>query len=424
MNGRHVNRVRQPVDHEVTVPGSKSVANRAIMCSVLASGASVLVGVPDGDDTRLMIQGCRVFGASIRVDGDVISIQSGIDRSDSDPTSINAGLGGTTSRFLTALAATRVGTVTVTGDLGLQKRPMADLHDALHELGVSLFWHGASGALPVTVSDGPVQGGTVTVSAEASSQFASALVLAAPAMSRGLRLNVPSPRVSSGYLDMSIMVAREFGAKILVEGDSISVDFGGYQGRVYHVEPDASSASFVFAVPAIVGGRVVVPGMGRVTMQPERLFPNVLRKMGCTVEIVDSSLVVSRDPREPLRGVDIDMSAMSDAVPILAAIATRATSPSRIRGVGFIRDKESNRIDGLAGELRKVGAEVAVETDGLSIIPGTPRSAIVNTLGDHRIAMAFGVLGLAGGNVIIQNPEVVAKSWPSFWEVLDRFSRP
>lgn len=407
-----------PLDAVVRVPGSKSIANRAIACAVLAEGASAIEGVPDGDDTRRLIEACVAMGATIRVEGASVAVEHGIDRASPEPVRVDAGLGGTTSRFLTALAALRSGSVTVSGDHALRRRPMADLHGALRAIGAGVEWHEGDGELPVTISGGPVAGGSVEVSGGTSSQFASAMLLAGPAMRDGLRLVVPPPRVSAGYLEMSVEVARAFGASVEVLGNAIAVRSGGYRGRRYAVEPDASSASFVFAAAALVGGRIVVPGLGAARLQPELAFARVLGRMGCTVESTGADLAVSREPGAPLRGVEVDMSEMSDAVPVLAAVATRATGPTRITGVGFIRGKESNRIEGLAQELRKIGASVEVESDGFIVEPGRPVAATIDSLDDHRIAMSFGVLGLVGGPVTVVDPSVVDKSWPAFWDVL------
>jgi 3-phosphoshikimate 1-carboxyvinyltransferase len=409
---------RSVLDVVLDVPGSKSIANRAIVCAVLADGPSTIENVPDGDDTRLLIAGCRELGASLRLVGSTVVVDSGIDRVASVDAIIDAGLGGTTSRFLTAVAAVRSGRTTITGGSGLRRRSMDGLHDALQHVGAVIEWSEERGKLPVTVSGGPVAGGHVSVSSESSSQFASALVLAGPAMLGGLILTIPGPRVSAGYLEMSVAVARSFGASIRKEGDAIHVERGGYRGRRYVVEPDSSSASFAFAAAALIGGRVVVRGASGSRLQPERDFPQVLEQMGCTVEAIGEDLAVSRPPGGSFVGVDADLSEMSDAVPILAAIATRASGPTRIRGVGFIRGKESNRIDDLAMELRKLGAHVEVVEDGLIIVPGSPTGAVIDPHDDHRIAMACAVRGLAGGPVSVQDPGVVANSWPGFWDVL------
>ncbi len=416
--------IGSPLDATVVVPGSKSIANRAIVCAVLAAGTSTIENVPDGDDTRLLIAGCRALGARIRLFGTTVVVDAGIDPSAAADVAIDAGLGGTTSRFLTAVAAVRAGRTTLTGGAGLRRRAMDGLHDALLDIGARVEWMGERGRLPVTVSGGPVAGGRVTVSAESSSQFASALVLAGPAMRDGLRLAVPGPRVSNGYLEMSVQVARSFGATIAVSADTIEIGPGAYRGRHYVVEPDASSASFAFAAAALVGGRVVVRDAAGTVLQPERDFPAILERMGCAVEAQGTDLVVSRRPGSPLVGVDADLSEMSDAVPILAAVATRASGPTTIRGVGFIRGKESNRIDDLAVELRRAGAGVEVREDGMRVVPGAPTSVEVDPRDDHRLAMAFAVLGLAGGPVTVLDPGVVAKSWPAFWDVLAGLVRP
>jgi 3-phosphoshikimate 1-carboxyvinyltransferase len=410
--------VGSPLDATVSVPGSKSIANRAIVCAVLADGSSTIDNVPDGDDTRLLIEGCRALGATIRILGTTVVVDAGIDRSAGTDVLIDAGLGGTTSRFLTAVAAVRAGRTTLTGGAGLRRRAMDGLHDALLDIGAQVDWSGERGRLPVAVSGGPVAGGRVTVSAESSSQFASALVLTGPAMRDGLRLVVPGPRVSNGYLQMSVQVARSFGATIAASADTIEIGHGAYRARHFVVEPDASSASFVFAAAALVGGRVVVRGAAATVLQPEGDFPAILERMGCAVEAQGTDLMVSRRPGSPLVGVDADLSEMSDAVPILAAVATRASSPTTIRGVGFIRGKESNRIDDLATELRRAGAGVDVRDDGMRIVPGAPIAVDIDPRDDHRLAMAFGVLGLAGAPVTVSDPGVVAKSWPAFWSVL------
>ena len=420
---RIVQPIGSAVDATVVVPGSKSIANRAIVCAALADGPSTIENVPDGDDTRLLVQGCRALGADVRIDGTTVVVASGIDRTSGAESSLDAGLGGTTSRFLTAVAAVRAGRTTVSGAPGLVRRSMDGLHDALISIGASVEWSGERGRLPVTVSGGPVSGGAVTVSAESSSQFASALVLAAPAMRDGLRLAIPGPRVSNGYLDMSVSVAGSFGATVRPDGESIDVAPGGYRGRRYVVEPDASSASFAYAVAALAGGRVAVRGAAGASLQPERAFPWILERMGCSVVEDGPDLVVSRAPGAPLRGVEVDLSEMSDAVPILAAVATRATGRTRIHGVGFIRGKESNRIDDLAVELRKTGAGVEVEQDGLTVVPAGSHGAVVDVHDDHRIAMAFAVLGLVVGPMSVRDPDVVAKSWPAFWDALADLSR-
>jgi 3-phosphoshikimate 1-carboxyvinyltransferase len=217
----------------------------------------------------------------------------------------------------------------------------------------------------------------------------------------------------------------EFGVgAVLVGDDSIEVDEGRYLPTTYRVEPDATSAGYPLAVAAVSGGTIVVSGLTGASLQGDVRFGDLLASMGCSVDWRDDSMAVTRDLARPLTGLDVDMADMSDLVPTLAVVAVTASSPTRIRGVGFIRGKESDRLGDLAAELAKAGADVAVEGDGLLIDPSnaTLHGARLATHHDHRLAMAFGVLGTVVGGIEVEDPSVVTKSWPGYWEMLDRIT--
>jgi 3-phosphoshikimate 1-carboxyvinyltransferase len=408
------------IDAVVTVPGSKSIANRVLICAALARGSSTIKGLPDGDDTQAMLQSLRMLGAIINLDGDTARFEHSIDLNRMDEVTVNANLAGTTARFLTAIGALRKGPLTVTGNEALRSRPMKDLHLALDQLGAGVSWQSEIYCLPVTVQRGESCSDSVQVSANTSSQFVTSLMLIAPILENGLRIELVGEIISLPYILMSASVMKAFGAAVRIEdGRIIIIDGGGYVGCEFTVEPDASSASYPFASAAIVGGHVRVNGMSSVMLQGDSRFVDVLRKMGCAVAEDQGGITISRETDTPLRGVDIDMAEISDLVPTLAIVAMFAETSTRIRCVGFIRNKESDRIGDLASEMRRLGANVVEHPDGLEILPQTLHSGRCDTHHDHRLAMAFGVAGLKLAGVVIGDPNVVSKSWPQFWGMLE-----
>ena len=408
------------LDAIVNVPGSKSIANRALVCAALARGASSIKGLPDGDDTQAMLQSLQVLGATILLEKSDAQIEKAIDMDRLEPVSVDANLAGTTARFLTAIGALRRGPMTVTGGESLRSRPMKDLHVALGDLGAILSWQDEKYCLPVTVQRGESYADSIEIASDTSSQFVTALMLIAPMLENGLKIELIGNVISLPYITMSALVMRAFGANVrLVDGRNIVIDGGGYVGCEFTVEPDASSASYPLAAAAVVGGRVRVNGMCSNMMQGDSRFVDVLRQMGCEVSEDRLGVTISRDTSTALRGVDVDMSEISDLVPTLAIVAMFATTSTRIRGVGFIRNKESDRIGDLANEMRKLGANVIEHLDGLEISPQVLRSGRCDTHHDHRLAMAFGVAGVKQAGVIIGQPQVVSKSWPNFWEMLE-----
>ena len=408
------------LDAVATVPGSKSIAHRALICAALARGESTITGLPDGDDTQAMLQGLNMLGATFSLNGVDAHIQGSIDLDRTDAITVDANLAGTTARFLTAIGALRRGPVTVTGNESLRSRPMKDLHLALEQLGAGVSWQNDKYCLPVTVQRGESHTHSVQVAADTSSQFVTSLMLIAPIFPDGLTIELTGDVISLPYIVMSASVMKSFGAQVRIADNRIIViDGGGYVGCQFAVEPDASSASYPFAAAAVVGGRVRVHGMRSNMLQGDSRFVDVLRQMGCQISEDQAGITVGRDANRPLQGVDIDMSEISDLVPTLAIVAMFAKTPTRIRNVGFIRKKESDRIGDLACEMRGLGANVLEHEDGLEISPHALHGGSCDTHHDHRIAMAFGVAGLKLPGVIIDQANVVSKSWPQFWEMLE-----
>ncbi len=412
----------RPVDATVEVPGSKSIANRALVCAALASGTTVLRGVPDGDDVAAMLDCLEVLGVGVgRIDGGVVVSGGGPARLDSGPAVLPARLAGTTSRFVTALAALAPGEHVVDGLPPLRARPMAPLHDALAALGVGVTPAETWGHLPVTIA-GPLRaGGTIALRGDVSSQYLTALMLIGPYLAGGLTLRLTTPLVSRPYIVLTAAVMASFGlSDVEITDDLIHIPTGQYVAGDHAVEPDASSASYPLAIAAMRGGRVRVDGLTAASVQGDAVFADLLGQMGCTVARDDDGTTVQRDG--PLIGIDVDMADCSDLVPTLAVVATAATTPTTIRGVGFIRGKESDRIGDLCAELRHAGVHATELADGLRIEPSTVRPARLGTHHDHRLAMAFAVLGTAHEGIEVADADVVAKSWPGFWSMLDELT--
>ena len=311
--------------------------------------------------------------------------------------------------------------MTIDGHAPLRTRPFAPLHDALVQLGVAVTPADDWGNLPVTVH-GPPTGGTVRIRGDVSSQYVTALMLIGPYLPGGLRLELTSPLVSRPYVDMTAAVMGWFGHRgVTVGDDTVVVAPGRYAAANVYVEPDASSASYPLAIAAVAGGSVEVRGLGHGALQGDARFADLLGAMGCSVDRTDASVRVTGPAIGELTGIDVDMADISDLVPTVVAVALFASTPSRIRGVGFIRAKESDRLGDLARELRTLGADLDETDDGLLVRPSRPllHGGRLGTHHDHRLAMAFGVVGSVVDRVEVEHPEVVDKSWPGFWAMLD-----
>lgn len=409
-------RNRGSVDLDVLVPGSKSIANRSLLLASLAEGRSTIRNVPEGDDVRAMVASLVRLGALIEVEGSSVHVIKPLPLEEVTPVEVNAGLAGTTSRFLVACSALRTGPVTVRGDGRLADRPFGELIEALRALGGVV--EGGPG-LPLIVRRGEARGGSLHLSGSVSSQFVSALMMIGPLLSGGIAINVTGSLVSASYVRMTESLMRQFGAEVEFVGNHVDVVQGRYVGQMIDVEPDASSMSYPVAAVAIAGGRARLREANRVRLQSDRRIFDIVEEMGCVVETDGQDVVVSRSPSSTLKSVDVDLREESDLVPTVAVLGAVASGTTRIRGVGFVRNKESDRISDLAFELRRFGAIVQEADDGLDVEGGSVHGASVDPHDDHRLAMALGVLGLVASGTRIENPDVVSKSWPRFFEALD-----
>jgi 3-phosphoshikimate 1-carboxyvinyltransferase len=413
-----------PLDATVSLPGSKSITNRALACAALADGRSVLEGVLFADDTEAMVSSLAALG--VDVDADWASTTIAVDGTGGTlpdgPATADARMSGTTARFIAPMLALGRGAYRLTGHPQLRSRPMAPAFAALRELGVSIDDSEAPGFLPATIhATGGLAGGRLRVPGHLSSQFLSGLLMAAPAMRQGLFVELTTELVSRPYIDLTAAVMRDFGVEVGRQGagSQFVVPAARYVAARHRVEPDASAASYFFAAAAVLGGRVRVEGLGRGTVQGDLRFVEVLARMGCEVEVGRGYTEVSSTAE--LKGVTVDMRELSDTAPTLAVVAAFASSPTTVTGVGFIRRKETDRIAAVVTELRRCGVDAVEEVDGFTVTPppGGPRAARIETYDDHRMAMSFAVLGLRVPGTVIVEPACVAKTFPGFFEALD-----
>jgi 3-phosphoshikimate 1-carboxyvinyltransferase len=410
--------VRGPVDASVEVPGSKSLTNRALVLAALAEGRTTLVNASRAEDCRDMARALGALGWSVetRADGSV-SVDGHGGRIPGTGQPLRAGSGGTTSRFLIALAAAGEGEFEIDAAPRMRQRPVADLLAALRQLGADIT--STDDHLPVRVRARGLAGGRVVVSGDVSSQFLSALLLVAPCAREMVELVVAGGLTSRPYVAMTIAMMRAFDVEVAWDGRArFTVRPAVYRSpSTFAIEPDASSASYFFAIPALLGGRVRVDGISRRSCQGDIAFLDLLDKMGCDVIEENAGVTVASSGR--FRGVEADLADMPDTSLTLAAMAPFASSPTTIRGIATARLKESDRVSAVCRELDRLGVDVVEREDGMIVAPSAgPHGGLVRTYDDHRMAMAFALIGLRVPGIVIENPGCVAKSFPDFFHVL------
>lgn len=415
--------VTRPVVGTVTVPGSKSITNRALPIAALAEGESVLTGALFSDDTRYMAAALNQLG--IRVVSDpaaqtfTVTGCSGVIPADN--AELFLGNSGTSVRFLAAMVALGQGSFVLDGVPRMRERPIAPLMGALNELGVSATSLMAEGYPPIRIDANGITGTNVIMAGDKSSQYFTGLLMAAPYARNGMTIRVEGELVSQPYIDITADVMSAFGVEAEIDEDyrQFRVAPGqSYQGQVYHIEPDASNASYFFAAAAVTGGEVRIEGLGIESLQGDLDFVYVLEQMGATVHVGDAETIVRGPADGVLRGGEFDMTEISDTAQTLAAIAPFASGPVTIRGVAHNRIKETDRIASVAIELRKLGQEVEEFEDGMTITPAPVTPAEIETYDDHRMAMSFGVTGLRAPGVRILDPGCTAKTFPDYFDRL------
>lgn len=416
------------VDMICTPPGSKSITNRALVIAALNTGTreTNLTGVLKSEDTEVMVDCLKKLGFTLHADWETNTIKI---RSPLPPGTIpsrNADLytanSGTTMRFLTAMLGLGTGSFRLDGIARMRERPIGDLLDCLNSLGIQAQSEAGNQCPPVLIKSTGWLGGHANISTGTSSQFLSGVLMAAPFAKGDTKITLTGKIVSEPYIDITVKMLEDWGLVVYrnsvrefhIPGNQTGTRFD------YQIEPDASAASYFYAMAAICQGRVTTPGLGKQSLQGDLHFVRALEKMGCTVTQDENSTTVVGGK---LHGIDIDMNAISDTVMTLGIVACFAQGPTHIRNVEHIRHKETDRIKALATELRKIGAKVEEFQDSLIIHPGIGKPADISTYNDHRMAMSFAVAGLRIPGITILDPSCVSKTYPRFFNDFSLYTK-
>ena len=414
--------ISKAVDATIQVPGSKSYTNRALLVAAMANGVSTLTGALFSDDTRYMSASLRKLG--VKIDADEKRATFAVHGNGGEiPVSgaeLYIGNSGTTSRSLTAYVSLGHGRFVIDGDEPMRHgRPIADLLNALRQLGVSARTRFENGHLPVIIEADGLTGGKTRLDVSKSSQFLTALLLIAPYAKTGIEIEVLGNR-EMPYIDITRSIMAAFGVQVISKDYKFFRIEGGqqYQPQVYNIEPDASNASYFFAAAAITGGRVTVEHLNLDSAQGDLEFVYLLEQMGCQTTVSNTGITVT-GPRQ-LKGIDVDMRKISDTSLTLAAIAPFANGKVSIRNIEHTRWQETDRIHAMVTELKKLGVPVVEHRDGLEISPAPIKPAAIDTYEDHRVAMAFSLIGLKASGIRINDPECVSKTFPDYFHVLEQ----
>ena len=421
---RSIQPLSGPLRGSIRPPGSKSLTNRALVLAALARGQTHLGGVLESIDTRVMLDSLSELGVGISEGPETgtVRIIGGGGSVPGESAALDLHNSGTSIRFLTAMLCLGTGHFTLDGNSRMRQRPIADLVEALRGLGVEISCVAETGCPPVTLSAHGLAGGSSTLPGNTSSQFLSALLMAAPCATGPVTLSVDGPLVSRPYIDMTLALMSRMQADVTEDPrGTFNISPTGYQACELDIEPDATAASYFLAAAAVCGGRVTIEGLDRNALQGDIAFVECLARMGCTVEETrvgpDPSITVSGGE---LTGIDVDMNEFSDTAQTLAVVAAFARGPTRIRGIAHARHKETDRVAAMATELGRLGLEVEEHDDGLTVHPGPLLPAEIRTYDDHRMAMSFAVAGLAAPGIVIQDPDCTSKTYPGFFDDLDR----
>lgn len=416
------------LDATVKIPGSKSITNRAIILSALATGTSLLKNILVAQDTQLMFNAIHELRIPITIDktqhlAEITGCDGFLPSSEAE---IDCGNAGTVMRFVTALCALGHGTYKLDGVQRMRQRPIGDLVAGLRAFGCGVEYPEKEDFPPLTMHATGLSGGKISFHSPPSSQLISAMLMVAPYAKRDVMIDVTGDVVSQPYLKMTTSLMDHFGVIVIEQYTKEGAKFviestQKYKGRNFTIEPDASNATYFLAAPAIAGGQVTVEGLGTHSLQGDAKFVDVLEKMGCTIERQSNQLTVM-GPKSPdrLRGIDIDLNDMPDTVQTLAVVALFAEGPTMIRNIANLRVKETDRLSALNNELTKLGAKIEECDDHLKITPPdslTP--ADIDTYDDHRMAMSFALAGLKCKGITILQSQCCEKTFPDFFNHFD-----
>ena len=430
----------------VQVPGSKSITNRAMLLAILADGPSLLEGALFSDDSRHFLQCVSDMGFPVQADEDActISVTGFGGQIPEKKASLYVGSAGTAARFLTALLGVIPGTYHLDASAQMRKRPMAPLLVSLQELGAQVTFEEKEGFFPFTISGRGFQTRELTVDINQSSQFLSALLIAAACSDEDVTIHTTGSH-GMAYIDITRRMMEQFGVQTLCQVDSHTdvilpaldsasgsasstaplpptfIVPGGqsYRAQQYQIEPDVSAACYFYAMAPLLGIDMIVKDVHLTSMQGDIQFLHFLEQMGCRLTDTEEGILLQGPANGLYRGITADMSACSDQAITMAALAPFAQGPTTITGIGHIRFQESDRISAIATELTRMGIRCEETPDSITIWPGTPSPAAVKTYDDHRMAMGFSLIGLRAPGITITDPGCCRKTFENYFQVLD-----
>lgn len=412
----------------VSVPGSKSITNRALLLAVLAKGKTVLNGVLFSDDSRHFMECVKDLGFDINIDEqqrkvEVTGLGGLIPKSKAD---IYVGSAGTAARFLTALLGISKGEYHLDASAQMRRRPMAPLLETLKNAGADISFDENEGFFPFTISNAGCNNTHFKVNIDTSSQFLSALLICAPVIGKDVVIDVYGSH-GMAYIDMTVSMMKQFGVDVIRDDNYTNDDCvtfiikGGqcYKALDYIIEPDVSGAAYFYALAAVLGKKVIVENVHSGCMQGDIRFVELLGQMGCKVSDTPSGIEVTGPEEGRLKGITANMHTCSDQAITMAAIAPYADSPVKITGISHIKFQESNRIQAIVNESTRMGLKCDSDDDSVTIYPGQPKPAVIETYDDHRMAMGFSITGLRADGIVIDNPGCCSKTFENYFEVLD-----
>lgn len=421
------NKIKNPT-LQAAVPGSKSITNRALLLATLAEGESILRGTLFSDDSRYFLSCIKDLGFGCEVDEEkrVVRVTGMGGKVPREKASIYVGSAGTAARFLTAFLGLNGGEYHLDSSDQMKKRPMDSLLDSLEKLGAKVTFEGEKGHFPFVIEgasqekNSDATGEFVTVDVNRSSQFLSALLISACRTGKDMKIQVEGDH-GMAYVDMTVRMMEQFGIKVRKEGERIyCIDAGeAYKALDYPIEPDVSAACYFYAMCPILGLTVTVEGVWKDSMQGDLRFLTLLEEMGCTLQEGEKGLTLLPPADGVYHGITADMSTCSDQAITMAATAIFADSPTTITGIGHIRFQESNRLQAIVDELTRMGIRCEFTEDSVTIYPGTPQPALIQTYEDHRMAMGFSLVGLRAEGITINDPLCCKKTFENYFEVLD-----
>ncbi len=416
--------LKSPPSVQISVPGSKSITNRALILGALAQGESNITGALASEDTAVMLEALQRLGFAVQTSqqGTSIAIHGRGGEIEARKATLYLANSGTSLRFLTALCALGSGEYLLDGVERMRQRPQEPLLLALQQLGVRAEAEFGNGCPPLRIQGrGRMQGGYCKLQTAASSQFLSALLMVSPAAGGETVIELEGA-LRPHYVALTTAMMQQWGTSAETMPQGYRIRPAQYQPqKQYQVEPDASSASYFFAAAALTGGKVCVSGLHADALQGDvRFATETLAAMGCRVQDTPQGLCVEGPPPGELKGIDRDMSAISDTSLTLAALAPFALSPTTVRNIAHTRLQECDRIHAVCSNMKLLGVEVEEFPDGFRIHPARSiRPARLETFADHRIAMSFALIGLAAPGIVIKNPACTAKTFPDFWQRLE-----